>query len=226
MNLPLKTFVFLPITDMFSTENAKRSAVHAGNTEGSSSDKSSEMIASIRLFFFEGIRKNGMNILTWQIECRYAVTILLERSYDNISFKAIKVQTATSQHSRQPFQYNDHTFPSNNAWYRLKLVAPDSSVKHSDTIYLSNNAGSFDLESVTPNPVKCDAIVTVNATKCCRLYIRIFGPENRIVSFHSMNVVAGTNNLPFSMQNLATGIYNVCVSNEEDEMRTLRVRKV
>ena len=120
-------------------------------------------IVPVSIEYFRGSKQPAGNYLDWKVTCTSApsVVIALERSGDGNNFAEINSENASAVRCQQGFSYTDNKPLSGVNYYRLKLTTPNGSFRYSNVITLLNSAGSFDVTSIAPNPVKSSTMVTM-----------------------------------------------------------------
>ena len=184
-------------------------------------------ILPISISNFKGSKISGSHYLNWKVNCTTSpsISIILERSSDSKSFKAIDEQTATSVRCLQAFDYTDASPLAGINYYRLKVVDQAGVVNYSSIVALLNKEKGFEVISIAPNPVKNNATLTLTSAKAAKLQIKVVDFAGKMLSAQKVSVIAGNNLLPFNFANLAAGTYNILAVNVDGETKTIRFVK-
>ncbi len=88
-----------------------------------------------KIVFFKVLQLQMSNRIEWKAECKNDVDFTLQRSEDGINFKSIALFMAFQQDCSSPFKFQDKNPPS-KAYYRLRLIEANGSLKYSNIISL------------------------------------------------------------------------------------------
>ncbi|MFC4261374.1 T9SS type A sorting domain-containing protein [Ferruginibacter yonginensis] len=160
--------------------------------------KTTNSILPIQLISFNAIKKEGYQLIQWKAAATINTTRFeIERSSDGYQFESI-ANIATN--GQENFQYNDYYKINGQVYYRLKMIADQSTeYRYSNIIKLGNgNIGA----SVYPNPTKTKSTISVNqplvGTKAT-----ILNTTGTVVS----TLILQHNNTVIETSNLTTGMY-------------------
>jgi hypothetical protein len=178
--------------------------------------------------YLNGHKQAGKHLLDWKVTCvstpRAAMT--LERSSDGRNYSGIYTITADAVRCSQPFDYTDADPLNGMNYYRLKIVDADGKITYSTTVALLNASKGFDIISIAPNPVVNDNFkLNVTSANASKMDISIFDMQGRLVNRQSVSLIAGFNNLPVNVSNLASGTYTIRGSVADEESRLIRFVK-
>jgi hypothetical protein len=140
-------------------------------------------------------------------------TFIVERSTDGISFTAVGALPATGQGSnRADYSLTDKNVQHNLLYYRLKLKDRSGEISYTKIITLSRS--KIVKGFIAPNPVRRgnDAKLTLQSgADKNSVSINIYAASGQLVFTENKILKNGKNEIPFSTNKLAKGIYTVHV---------------
>jgi trimeric autotransporter adhesin len=177
---------------------------------------SSNITLPLELLTFNGSLQNNATLLKWETANETNTShFIVERSIDNSSFAAIGTVAASGNSSATiKYSYTDNDvadLPSNNIYYRLKMVDADGKYTYSNTILISlaDMAGKV---SVYPNPAKNEIKLTTVSAADGNAQWKITDNAGRVVMQSSMQLKKGNNNVMIDINKLAGGLYYISVT--------------
>jgi hypothetical protein len=177
---------------------------------------SSNITLPLELLTFSGSLQNNATLLKWETANETNTShFIVERSIDNSSFDAIGTVAASGNSSATiKYSYTDNDvadLPSNNIYYRLKMVDADGKYTYSNTILISlaDMAGKV---SVYPNPAKHEIKLTTVSAADGNAQWKITDNAGRVVMQSSMQLKKGNNNVMIDINKLAGGLYYISVT--------------
>lgn len=181
----------------------------------------------VTIEYFRGTKQNSKNVLDWKVACYNSptVTLTLERSADGRRYEAIRTTTETAARCLQPFNYNDLTPLAGINYYRLKSVDADGKVSYSNVVALLNKDKGFEIVSLAPNPVRDEAILSVTSADKTIMEIVVSDLNGKQISKQRLSLIAGNNQVPLNLRNVAAGTYQVTGLTADGQMKSLRFVK-
>jgi Secretion system C-terminal sorting domain len=180
----------------------------------------------LELNSFTGKTMPKTNMLSWETAQERDVNAhIVERSADGATWIEIGRKAGqVSSNVSTKYELEDRA-PLAKAYYRLRSVDFDGKESISAAIVLTRKSELFAITNVFPNPT--DARVTVQfATKNeAPVTIRIVDLTGRLVLEQQTEAAAGINEIPVNMQTLATGVYNVTITNGTETAGPVRIIK-
>lgn len=185
------------------------------------------VVLPVSVEFFRGSKLAGANYLSWKVDCTSSpsLTLVLERSADGRRFTSIQNQVATSLRCLQDFSYTDNTSLAGMNYYRLKIITPDGAFRYSSIVALLNQDKGFDLVSLSPNPVRTTAVLTLTTVKGGTMNIVVTDLSGKTVQKQTVIVTAGNNPVNMDLSALSAGTYQITGISAEGEIKTTRFVK-
>lgn len=181
----------------------------------------------VAIEYFRGTKQNSRNVLDWKVSCTGSpsVTLVLERSADGRRFEPIYTSSETAARCLQPFTQNDMQPLAGLNYYRLKTIDIDGKIGYSTIVVLMGKNKGFEIVSLAPNPVKQAAILTVTSAEKSIMEIVVRDINGKQISKQRISLIAGSNQVPLSMEKVAAGVYTVSGLTADGEVRTLKFVK-
>jgi hypothetical protein len=164
----------------------------------------------IKLLYFTAVKANGYNKLAWKAECTDATpaSFVLERSSDGVSFSGIDSATAdNATDCSLPFTYNDYTSSGARVYYRLKMTDASGNVTYSEIRLILNDANTFELLGIKPNPVQGEAWLNISASQSDKIELVLLSIDGREIQRKTVLVPAGSTTINLETAQLAKGMY-------------------
>lgn len=177
--------------------------------------------------YFKGYKQSNTHLLNWKVTCASSpsLTMELERSADGKNFESVNTQTETALRCLQPFSFTDGSpLPAIN-YYRLKSVDVDGKLTYSTTVALLNKEKGFEIVSLTPNPVRTAAMLSVTSATKSIFEIVVSDLSGKQLNKQRVTLIAGNNLLPINVKNLPAGTYQVIGLTGDGISKTLRFVK-
>jgi len=177
------------------------------------------------LLVFEGHLNNNYVSLDWSTSVETnSLGFGVERSYDGSNFTQIGyVAGAGNSSVQQNYSFTDPDMAQSSNYYRLKLMASDSSFQYSNTILVTSSADGF--FKVLNNPFTNQLSIQLTTPSAGSIDIRLFDIIGKEM-YHS-TAAANTSsliNLDLSQKNLSPGVYILEV-NTNNERHVAKVVK-
>ena len=175
--------------------------------------------------YFTGIKPSGNHSLNWKVTCvsTPSATIELERSSDGRNYSSIYSIFATAVRCQQPFNYTDNQPVKGINYYRLKMTDADGKITYSTVVSLLNAVKGIEIMNIAPNPVVNSAFnLKVSAASKEQMEIVISDMQGRILQKQFVSLIAGFNNIPMNVKNLAAGTYQLFGNTTDVKTRVLR----
>ncbi len=187
----------------------------------------SAKVVPVTIEYFKGSKQSSGNLLDWKVACYNSPTVsmVLERSDDARKFEPINSITETATRCLQPFSFVDASPLAGVNYYRLKTIDADGKVSYSTTVALINKDKGFEITSLMPNPVKATAILSVISAKKTSMQVLVSDLAGRQLSKQMVTLLAGSNQVPLKLSNLAAGTYQVTGITADGTATTLRFVK-
>jgi uncharacterized repeat protein (TIGR01451 family) len=143
---------------------------------------------------------------------------IIERSVDGINFEIIAVVAgAINSQSSKKYSYDDIAFPHiSKIYYRLKQVDIDGSKRIADieTVYIKEYQNiDLSIYSITPNPVKENATVTVIADAETNYTFTIYSGLGQKINASQKHLFKGQNTASINLLHVEKGFYILEVKN-------------
>jgi hypothetical protein len=175
--------------------------------------------------YFTGIKQSGSHFLKWKLTCNStpAVTMILERSADGISYTGLFSEYATALRCQQPFNYNDAQPAKGVNYYRIKITDVDGKITYSTVVTLINAIKGIEVMDITPNPIVNGAFnLKISTAEKIQMELVITDMQGRILQKQSVPMVAGFNSIAINVRNLAAGTYQLFGNTADGRTRVLR----
>jgi len=164
----------------------------------------------VKLDYFTAAKANGYNKLAWKAECAGAApaSFVLERSSDGMHFAGIDSVTAdNATDCSVPFTYNDYGSSGPRVYYRVKMVDVMGNATYSETRLILNDANSFELLGIKPNPVQGEAWLSISASQSDKIELVLLSIDGREIQRKTVLVPAGSTTVNLETAQLAKGMY-------------------
>ncbi len=175
----------------------------------------------VSIEYFNGIKNNSENKLTWKINCTNAagVTMMVERSKDGRNYHIIETLHADQLRCAQPFFKTDETPANGKNFYRIAVVDADGRKLNSRTIVMLNKENGFEIVNVSPNPAQGNSDIFLNSThaKNEKVTVVISDLLGRKLTEQTFVALAGMNQFSLSIKNLPAGKYQALLITESGE---------
>lgn len=179
----------------------------------------------ITINYFNGTRSNGNHLLNWKVTCAStpSATIEMERSTDGRNYSPIYSIFATAVRCQQPFNYTDNAPAKGINYYRLKMTDADGKITYSTTVTLINAVKGIDVMNIAPNPIVNGAFnVKISTAEKTQMELVITDMQGRVLQKQSVSMIAGFNQIPMNVRNLAAGTYQLFGNTADGRTRVLR----
>ncbi|HEX2683353.1 MAG TPA: T9SS type A sorting domain-containing protein, partial [Ferruginibacter sp.] len=175
--------------------------------------------------YFTGAKQGADHLLNWHATCAgtTGVTFSLERSTDGRNYASIYSTYATAVRCQQPFYYTDNQPSTGVNYYRLKMTDTNGKVTYSSIVSLINAVKGIDVMNISPNPIVNGAFnLKVSSAQKTNMEFVITDMQGRVMLKQSANIIAGFNQVPVSVKQLAAGTYQLFGNTSDGKTRTLR----
>jgi hypothetical protein len=185
-------------------------------------------VLPVGIQYIKGTKQGVSHLIDWKVSCTAgtSLTLTLERSADGRSFSAIHNQLANDVRCLQPFSYVDASPLAAVNYYRIKITTADGVNKYSTIVVLLNKEKGFELISVAPNPVKDNAVLTITSAKAGKIDVLIRDIAGKFIEKQSYAIIAGSNAINLTVENMSAGTYSIMAVNMEGEIKTMRFVKL
>ncbi len=169
-------------------------------------------VLPIKFTSFTGEIKGNYNQLNWTTEFIQNVSsIVIERSKDGNLFETIGEIKGSVVYNRSN-SFNDAKPIVGNNYYRLKIINSDGSVEFS-SIVLLKRSDKF-LFTLTPNPAVSFVDIQISSEIKGNYNVVLYNMTGQAVMSKSVNVNSGRNTTRMDVGNIAKGLYQVVVYDE------------
>ena len=147
----------------------------------------------------------------------------MERSTDSRNYSSIYSIFATALRCQQPFNYTDNAPAKGINYYRLKMTDADGKITYSTTVTLINAVKGIDVMNIAPNPIVNGAFnVKISTAEKTQMELVITDMQGRVLQKQSASLIAGFNQIPMNVRNLAAGTYQLFGNTTDGRTRVLR----
>ncbi len=179
----------------------------------------------ITINYFNGTRSNGNHLLNWKVTCvsTPSATIEMERSTDGRNYNSIYSIFATAVRCEQPFTHTDNQPAKGINYYRIKMTGADGKITYSTVVTLINAVKGIDVMNIAPNPIVNGRFnLKISTAEKTQMELVITDMQGRVLQKQSASMIAGFNQLPVNVRNLAAGTYQLFGNTTDGRTRVLR----
>ena len=180
----------------------------------------------VSLLSFSGYKDGTRNQLRWVTASESNNRgFEVERSADGRTYQSIgfvnSLAVGGNSQSQLRYSFTDLTPGGNKQYYRLKQSDIDGRSTLSNILLIQGEKPTaLEIASVFPNPSNGQVTVLLNAPSNDNVNIRLLDMMGRILETRSVNVLAGSNSIPFDLSKRAKGQYFISVG--EKVVRVIR----
>ena len=173
----------------------------------------------INLISFNGAAKSGAVDLSWITNNEVnSGNFIVYRSKNGINYDEIGKVNATGFSGGSNYTLTDATPGSGVNYYRIKLVDKSGSFKYSGVIRVNLNAKTLDV-ALYPTVVSDVLNYVVDNPKMAKLSVIVSDVSGKRIT-HSIEAVGvGTTQKSINVSNLATGVYLLTITDENNTFR-------
>ena len=178
----------------------------------------------VKIEYFRGSKQGNNNLLDWKVTPVNTSngTMELQHSLDGRNFNKIYSVTADATRMLQSFSYSDSRALNGINYYRLKVTDDNGVVNYSAVVALVNSGKSFELVSITPNPVTEGSFkMNITTAKAGKMEVVITDVSGRIIRREMISLSAGFTAKEINVSQLAAGSYLIQGSTSEGKTKTL-----
>ncbi len=183
----------------------------------------------ITINYFTGQKQGSNHLLNWKVTCNNTskATMTLERSADGRNYSGINTIVADAARCNQPFNYSDANPLKGMNYYRLKMLDDNGKVTYSSIVALLNAAKGFEIVSIAPNPVVGDQLnLNIASSKSEKIDLQLYDMQGRMISRHTISVIAGFSSIKLNVAQLAAGTYSLRgLSGNDEQIKMIRFVK-
>lgn len=174
----------------------------------------------VELLDFTAINKTQFAELNWLTSSETNNSHFnIERSFDGLNFEKIgEIKGNGNSNQENSYEFLDYDLPSfkiKYVYYRLKQVDFDGEFNYSEIRNLILSQENTIAIKAFPNPTANFATIQVNSSLSTNLKYQLYDVSGRIIEARNLSISAGTNNFPIDLSTLATGIYQLKISDEQ-----------
>jgi hypothetical protein len=166
----------------------------------------------VRVSYFNVEQSNNKVLLNWKVVCylRFA-DFEVQRSSNGTDFTTINSFTADRIRCLSPFNLDDKT-SSGRVYYRLRVGDKDGNFSTSKVLVAFGGEKSFEVNSLTPNLVVSNAILSISSAENDMADISIVNMLGNTVKRIQANLTKGTTDVKLDVSALSKGIYVIRVT--------------
>lgn len=172
----------------------------------------------IKLIDFTAVKNNSSTAtISWQLEtpCTEDARFEVQHSTDGNNFHTI--QTVAGIWSSRLYSVQDHRLKNGVNYYRLRIKESDGKYHISRTVAIINHETGLLLTAIWPNPVQSAANLSLTTARAGLVYFLLYDNTGKLVKQWQRNAGAGNNTIPFSMESLPAGIYQLIAVTENSK---------
>ncbi len=178
-------------------------------------------VVPIRLTTFQGNANDRSSNLWWATQNELnAANIIVERSFDGLSFISIAAITAKNSSGINNYQFTDNysTSDASKIYYRLKFISSSGPYFYGKTITLFLKKKGTELV-LSPNPAKNFVQLIFSSEENNNAIIEITDASGKLVLRQLANVNKGNNTLTVNgLGKLSKGLYSVQLINKKERL--------
>ncbi len=180
----------------------------------------------IRVSYFNAAQNYNKTRLNWKVVCylQYA-NFEVQRSINGSDYTTINTFTADRLRCQSPFDFDD-VQPNSRTFYRLKVGDKDGNFSTSKVLVAFGKEKSFEINSITPNLVKSNALLSISSAQNDKVSISISNYSGLLVKSIQTNINKGVTDITLDFNELGTGFYIIMVTNLSLDVRTSRILKM
>ena len=184
-------------------------------------------LAKSPLQLFRGTENNNKVNLLWQLENDNQLSsVVIERATSPNQFYAIGEVWPNADVAQVNFAYTDNNMISGQAYYRLKLVAPNGTYSYSNILVFRSANGAQDDYKVYPSIVQSAATVSVKSDKNGTAIFRLVDYSGKVVMQQQVNLQEGVNNVVVNnLQSVNTGNYVAVIKTADNKIHSQKIFK-
>jgi hypothetical protein len=170
----------------------------------------------VQLMAFEGICKDGRNLISWKTASEQNTQeFILESSSNLETWNTISTQQAAGNSSVENEYSFVHASGGNSFYYRLVQTDLDGSISTSETIFVA--CSSNDSWSIHPNPAN-EFVVVQHGGSHGNFSLLMTTSDGKIIEQTTMDSKVTSSKIVYT-QYLASGVYYVSIMNENSGER-------
>jgi hypothetical protein len=156
-----------------------------------------------------GLANNGIGKISWKTSKEYEnIVYEIERSSDGMNFKKIGTTSGNNAAAEINFyQYNDSTFSTPKAYYRIGLKTGSGKKYYSEVIEMQERKDDFQLLTVL-NPFNSHIQLELNNSQDRKVELFIMNASGHTLRQQNLILSQGVTNLTISqLEDLPKGVY-------------------
>jgi hypothetical protein len=187
----------------------------------------SNITLPISVNYLRGNRVGSSHNLNWKVTCTTSptATMVLERSADNRTYRAINSITADALRCNSPFDYVDASPLVGINYYRLRITDANGKVTYSNTIAMNNSKAGISIVNIAPNPVVNSATINIASAQNGTIRLVVTDVTGREWMVQNEDIIAGSNQIPLNVAKLAAGTYQITAITDDGTRMSLRFIK-
>jgi hypothetical protein len=173
-------------------------------------DYPGSMLAKSSLVSFRGNEKNNKVNLQWELAAGNLLQkVIIEKATTANQFEAIgEAWTNVDAHGQNVCSYHDPVAISNQANYRLKMIAVNGEVTYSNILVFRSAQANTQPFNVYPSVIQSSTNLRITAAKTGHGQFQLVDYAGRVVMQQNINVQEGNNNIAVNnMSRLLAGNY-------------------
>jgi hypothetical protein len=184
-------------------------------------------LAKPALNSFRGIEKDKKVELQWNLNNDSKLSsVIIEKATSANQFKSIgEVWMTNDGIDQNSFHYSDN-MTSEQAYYRLKMVAPNGVISYSNILVFRSNDATAQPFKVYPSVIQSSATVNVKAGKSGPAVFQLVDYSGRVVMQQPIAMQEGDNNIVVNnLGNITTGNYVALVKTGDNKTYNQKIYK-
>ena len=180
----------------------------------------------VRVSYINIEQAPSKTILNWKVVCnlQYA-NFEVQRSSNGKDYFTISSFTSDRIRCLSPFRITDDK-SEGKVFYRLRVGDKDGRYATSKTLVAFGKVKSFEINSITPNLISANALLSISSAETEKAYITITNMQGHFVKQLSVSLNKGTTDINLNLSNLSKGQYIIKVTNSLSDSRTAKVIKL
>lgn len=181
----------------------------------------------IKLLSFNGYSKNQYNKLYWETVVEINNShFLIEKSEDGKNFNVIgEIKGAGNSNSNINYEFKDSSIESPLNYYRLKQIDFDGNYTYSDIIAIRSKDKIWSLSDIYPNPFNNELNLDISTLEKQEVNIVVYDVYGKINYNEKIQLNEGNNKLRYNFEYLNKGIYNLQITDKENNQFTRKFVK-
>lgn len=180
----------------------------------------------VRVSYFNVEQRNNKVLLNWKVVCYLSFADFeVQRSTNGTNYITINSFTADRIRCLSPFNLDDKT-SSGRVYYRLKVGDKDGNFSTSKVLVAFGREKSFEINSLTPNLVTSNAILSISSAENDKADISIVNMQGYTVKRLQTNLTKGITDVKLDVSALSKGMYVIRLTNSFAGIKVVKMVKM